>query len=205
MTEANKSSKTQLQRREEAINKIIDSAITLISEKGVKDITMAEIGIHAGYSRGLPHQYFASKDLLIEAVLRTIIERFNERRKRDISITEGLDSIKAIVTAYLQPTVNYWRFTKAFILIISDLSIIEGPLSIFIKKHNQRNLDFIIYHLNIAKNNGQISAELPSNDLAILLISALRGLYLQALTDQKLDLNSINSSISIILEKLSLS
>ena len=79
MAEELKTSRTQVQRREEAVRKILDAAIELIAQRGVKDLTMAEVGIHAGYSRGLPHQHFGSKENLIDAVLHAIVEKFNQR------------------------------------------------------------------------------------------------------------------------------
>lgn len=202
MTEALKTSKTQLQRREEAISKILDSAITLISEKGVNDLTMAEIGIFAGYSRGLPHQYFGSKDNLIESVLRTIIERFNDRRKKIKKSADGIESIKVLVSAYLERAEEDWKASKAFIMLISDPSLIDGPLKEFINKHHQRNIEFIIRHLRIAKDTRQIQSVLPEEDLAIIIMGTLRGIALQALTDKQINLKSINNSMNLILDQL---
>lgn len=202
MSEPLKTSKTQLQRREEAISKILDSAITLISEKGVKDLTMAEIGIFAGYSRGLPHQYFGSKDNLIESVLNTIIERFNDRRKKIKKSADGIDSIKTVVSAYLERSEEDWKASKAFIILISDPTLTDGVLKEFISKHHQRNIEFIVRHLRIAKQLGQISNNLPEEDLAIIIMGTLRGIALQALTDKQINLKSINQSMSAILDKL---
>ena len=202
MSEALKTSKTQLQRREEAISKILDSAITLISEKGVKDLTMAEIGIFAGYSRGLPHQYFGSKDNLIESVLRTIIERFNERRRKIKKSADGVDSIKTLVSAYLERAEEDWKASKAFIILISDPTLTDGPLREFINKHHQRNIEFIVRHLGVAKELGQIRNQLPEQDLAIIIMGTLRGIALQALTDKQINLKSINQSMNLILDQL---
>lgn len=202
MSESTKTTKTQLQRREEAISKILDSAITLISEKGVKDLTMAEIGIFAGYSRGLPHQYFGSKDNLIESVLRTIIDRFNDRRRNMKKSADGIESIKTLVSAYLERSEQDWISSRAFIILISDPTLNDGPLKDFINKHHQRNIQFIVRHLITAKELGQIKNQIPEQDLAVIIMGTLRGIAVQALTDQQLNLKSLNQSMNVIIDQL---
>ena len=46
--------RTQAQRREEAARLILDAATRIVAEKGLDELTLAEAGAAAGYSRGLP-------------------------------------------------------------------------------------------------------------------------------------------------------
>lgn len=199
MIEESKTLRTQAQRKEEAVRKILDSAIELIAQRGVKDLTMAEIGIHAGYSRGLPHQHFGSKENLIEAVLHSIIEKFNERRKKFPASADGLESIKALFSTYLERDPASWQASKAFIILVSDASLADSPNRAFINKLNKKNIEFIAKHISIAR--GGNSAKISNNALAIILMSTMRGLALQALTDSTKDFNEVHLALNHLLDR----
>ena len=199
MAEEPKTSRTQVQRREEAVRKILDTAIELIAQRGVKDLTMAEVGIHAGYSRGLPHQHFGSKENLINAVLHSIVEKFNQRRKNQKPVAAGVESIKALFSTYLERDSASWQASKAFIFLISDASLAESPHRDFINKLNKKNVDFIAKHLSIARA-GQVSG-VTNHALAVILMSTMRGLALQALTDSEINFKEVLTALNFILDK----
>jgi len=62
--------RTQHERREEAGRRILDSAMALVSEKGVAGMTLNEAGERAGYSRGLPAHHYGNKEGLLVAADR---------------------------------------------------------------------------------------------------------------------------------------
>lgn len=200
MAEESKTSKTQIQRKEEAVRKILDAAIELIAQRGVKDLTMAEIGIHAGYSRGLPHQHFGSKENLIDAVLHAIVEKFNQRRTNQKTVPDGVESIKALFSTYLERDTASWQASKAFIFLISDASLPESPHRDFINKLNKKNVDFIAKHLSIARA-GEGASKASNHALAVILMSTMRGLALQALTDSEINFKEIIRALNFILDK----
>lgn len=197
-----KTPKTQAQRKEEAVRKILDAAIELISQRGVKDLTMAEIGIHAGYSRGLPHQHFGTKENLIHAVLQSIVEKFNQRRKKQTQVAEGIESVKALIATYLERDPADWQASKAFIMLISDASLAESPHREFINKLHKKNVEFIAKHLQVARQSVPQPIDVSDQALAVILMSTMRGLALQALTDSAMDFKGVQRAINGILDKL---
>ena len=201
MTEESKTSKTQVQRKEEAVRKILDAAVELIAQRGVKDLTMAEIGIHAGYSRGLPHQHFGSKENLIHAVLQSIVQRFNERRQKQQLVADGVDSIKALFATYLDRDPFEWKLSKAFIMLISDASMHESRHRNFINKLHKKNVEFLVKHLQIARKESQSNTAISDQTLAVILMSTMRGLALQALTDKSMNFKEVQAAMNAILDK----
>lgn len=86
--------RTQVERKDDSEQKMIDAAIRLIAKKGMEGLTLGAVGIEAGYSRGLPSHHFGTKAELIRAVARTIK---NKNFKDLASVTEGalgLDGLK---------------------------------------------------------------------------------------------------------------
>lgn len=63
-------------RRAESDRQMLRAALSLISRHGTVGASMAQIGIDAGYSRGLPVERFGTKLALLEAAIDAIEERF---------------------------------------------------------------------------------------------------------------------------------
>jgi AcrR family transcriptional regulator len=57
--------RTQAQRSAEARERLLQAAAALIAEGGLGALTVAEVGRRAGYSRGIAHYHFGSKDALV--------------------------------------------------------------------------------------------------------------------------------------------
>jgi AcrR family transcriptional regulator len=71
--------RTQAQRRAEDEHRILQAAIRIISERGVDQLTLAEAGEGAGYSRALPAHYFGSREDLIVAVADHLVTSYRRR------------------------------------------------------------------------------------------------------------------------------
>ena len=61
--------RTQAERRDESQRRLLEAAAALIQERGMAAATFENIGVRAGYSRGLATQHFGSKQGLIEALI----------------------------------------------------------------------------------------------------------------------------------------
>ena len=60
---------TQAERTEISDSRMLDAAVSLIVEQGPAGTSLKEVGMLAGYSRGLAGQRFGSKDALFAFVL----------------------------------------------------------------------------------------------------------------------------------------
>ena len=67
---------TQAQRTEISDNRMMDAAVALIVDRGPAATSLKEVGLMAGYSRGLAGQRFGSKEKLFAFVLRQIGENW---------------------------------------------------------------------------------------------------------------------------------
>ncbi len=63
---------TQAERTEISDMKMLDATVDLIVSRGPSATSLKEVGLKAGYSRGLASQRFGSKDNLMAFVLRNI-------------------------------------------------------------------------------------------------------------------------------------
>ncbi|HEY7776757.1 MAG TPA: TetR family transcriptional regulator [Kineobactrum sp.] len=88
--------RTQAERTALSDTRMFDAAIKLISEHGTERTTLKEIGELAGYSRGLAHSRFGSK----EGFLGQLFTRFDGRWKAHINSHVGEKSgVEAVLAA----------------------------------------------------------------------------------------------------------
>jgi len=80
-------------RRAESDRKMLRAALSLISRHGTVGASMAQIGIDAGYSRGLPVQRFGTKLALLEAAIDAIEERFLRKVTERTADKHGLAAL----------------------------------------------------------------------------------------------------------------
>src|SRR5690348_14480384 len=104
--------RTQQQRRAETERRVLDAAVALIAERGSRAVTLAEVGQAAGYSRGIVHAHFGSREQLLAAVVRDA-QRFDVPEASGT----GLDRLTAMVRAYLANVALRRPATGAFLLM----------------------------------------------------------------------------------------
>tara|TARA_Y100001970_G_C14141843_1_gene807567 strand:- start:178 stop:816 length:639 start_codon:yes stop_codon:yes gene_type:complete len=86
---------TQAQRTEISDMRMLDAAIALIVERGPAATSLKEVGLKAGYSRGLAGQRFGSKDNLMAFVLRNVGDTWLQQLKIKTGGKTGLVAIHA--------------------------------------------------------------------------------------------------------------
>lgn len=98
---------TRQQNRASALAKLLDQAMTLVSEEGVAALSIEALGRATRVSRVQLRQQFASDDALLEAVLEHSCARFD----RAIEETaQGLQGPGAWLRAYVMASL--WEFTR---------------------------------------------------------------------------------------------
>lgn len=194
-------SRTQEQRREESINGMVQAAIELIAEKGVAGLTMAEVGIKAGYSRGLAHLHFGSKEKLLAECLEYLSRDFNTQRKKGGLDTSGIQGIYSLVDAYTQRPEGAVNRIRAMFFIVLDSSVIDSPLYGFVQAYNEKNMAYAEFKLNEAKTLGQVHQDLDTPSSAFILMSLLRGISVHRLNQANMDMTEVKAEILRLVQK----
>ena len=73
------SGRTHAGRRREAETRIVQAAFEIVAQRGVDQLTLAEVGEKAGYSRALPAHYFANREALLAAVAEHAVKNYRKR------------------------------------------------------------------------------------------------------------------------------
>lgn len=91
--------RSQAERSATSDRQMFDSAIQLIIERGPEKTTLTDIGIRAGYSRGLAAYRYKTKDVFYTALIEHLHDAWCRELDRAIANTQGRDSVISAVTA----------------------------------------------------------------------------------------------------------
>ncbi|MGO4255381.1 TetR/AcrR family transcriptional regulator [Marmoricola sp. RAF53] len=93
--------RTQAERRAESERRLLDAAAALVVERGIEGTSLAEIGRVAGYSHGLVHHRFGSKEALVERLNTEAVRLFTSRTVTAVGSTRGLAALRIVADTYL--------------------------------------------------------------------------------------------------------
>ncbi len=135
---------TQAERTGISDNKMLDAAVRLIVDHGPAATSLKEVGLMAGYSRGLAGQRFGSKDKLFAFVLRHVGEVWLDQLKDATEEKNGLAAIHDALDQHYRFCVEAPDQVRAFYTLWfesvnagSELSAIIGNI------HNRRHQDMV--------------------------------------------------------------
>jgi AcrR family transcriptional regulator len=80
-------------------DRISEAACATILEKGVANLTVADVGKRADVSTALVHYHFASKNKLLSAACERLVGRRSEARIRALGAAPGLGAVDALWSA----------------------------------------------------------------------------------------------------------
>lgn len=188
--------RTQIERREEAEVRMLSAAERIIALRGVERLTLADVGLEAGYSRGLPTHHFGNRQALLRAVTKSIQTKFLEQLEDAAGDKKGITALDALIRYYFGRKDPAWISTRvALVMLVSSMqagSDINDLMSQYNKNWNQ----LIEGHLHYGLSNGEIRADIDVSSYASLIYGAMRGVMLQYLVDQKqVDLQSVCESM----------
>jgi AcrR family transcriptional regulator len=182
--------RTQAARREAAEQRLLDAAIRLIAERGIKGTTLGDVGEAAGYSSGLTAHHYKTKDGLLRAVTAEIHRRFRQGLAVVALAEPGLERLLATVDIYL--AVKDTRSARALALIQKEALTAQSEYRGILRKFNRQSIDGIALQIQAGIDKGEIRSDVNALAQATLTLAALRGARTQWLqAADKVDLAKV--------------
>lgn len=193
--------RTQAERREEAEQRLLEAALGIVARRGTARLTLAEVGVAAGYSRGLPAQRFGNKAGLLRALAAHIGGRFSAQLKAAPRRKPGLDAIRGHIRVYFSRADPDWTTTRALLMMLAEGLTADSDMRADFAAYNRSALSFFEHHLKAAIDNGEIAATADPDATALLLLGALRGTMLQWLLDDTIELHRLRDRLLAIVDR----
>lgn len=178
-------------RREEAEERMLKAAVKIVAERGLENLTLAECGEAAGYSRGLAPHYFGSKEGLISAIAQHIVDDYIRRLRADRPNRVGLSGLLDHVAYYIDSSRRDVNEVRAFHAVLGS-ALKQAPLSAAVAQLNRNSAYSFIKTIRSGIERKEIRADVNPRAQAALILSALRGVITQWLLDSEhIDLDGI--------------
>lgn len=169
----------QSERRNLAERSLLDAARRLVARRGVDQTSVADIGVDAGYSRGLVNHRFGSKTALLQALARdsqqaveSIFQDTNE---------DKLESLIELMESYLSWIGNSTEDARAFLAMWGAALPEESVLQSVFVGFDDRFRHRIGGMVNAGQANGTITADVDPIGVAISYMAMLRGIGMQTM------------------------
>lgn len=181
--------RSHAERRETSERRLLEAALAIVARRGAVRMTLAEVGEAAGYSRGLPAHRFGSKAGLVHALAGYIGERFGEQRKQGPSRRPGLDAILGNIHFYFSRKGEAFVATRALLVMMTESSMAPASgLRDEVAAYNRSALAWFEQHIRLGMAQGEIAPGTDPAVTAVILLGAMRGVMLQWLVDEQIDL-----------------
>jgi AcrR family transcriptional regulator len=175
--------RAQAKRREVSDRQMMRAATKLIGTRGVAGTTLAEVGITAGYSRGLPADRFGNKAEFLQAVLDFMDNWLQLRLDKATKQHSGVAGLKARISAHIE-SARMSPMAAAALYSLYVESLFAAPeLRPRVTQMTERWRNGILANLREAQCAGEIYSDVDCQQYASLILGTLRGLMIEHLIE----------------------
>ncbi|MBV8413112.1 MAG: TetR/AcrR family transcriptional regulator [Alphaproteobacteria bacterium] len=187
--------RSHAERRQAAESRIVQAAFDIVARRGVDQVTLAEAGEEAGYSRALAAHYFASKEALLAAVAEHALEKYRLRMLAAIEPGRtGREAVLDGIAFYFNETRKWPKRLRAFFEVM-NAGLRWPSIAPTVARLNAIMIERFANHIRSAQDSGQIRANLDAKAEAIAITGAMRGIMGQWLIDpDSIDLDTVRDN-----------
>lgn len=184
-------------RGEQSRETILDVAERHFGDWGYRGASIAAIAEDAGISDpGLLHHY-RSKGGLLKALLD---QRFSVD---EVKLLEGetvpTARLLALVKDIIRENVGRRTGVKLLMVLLTEGISTEHPAHDYFQRRYAHVREIFARHVRTGQAEGEIRTDIPSEQLATLLVAAMDGLQLQWLLDERVDMTAAIETFAAIL------
>jgi AcrR family transcriptional regulator len=187
--------RTHAERRREAETKIVQAAFEIVAQRGVDQLTLAEAGEKAGYSRALPAHYFENREALLAAVAEHAVKNYRRRlSERNLPAEDGVQSLLATIAFYLDDSRGWPKKLRAFYEVL-DAGLRWPSIAEVVARLNREWIDRIAAQIRAGQRQGDIRADIDPVAEAVAISGAMRGIMSQWLiAPDSIDLDAVRDA-----------
>jgi AcrR family transcriptional regulator len=176
--------RSQAERRAESDQSLLKAAAELMSNQGYGATTLEQIGLRAGYSRGLVTQRFQSKEGLVVALVELLHREFAAATFGNPAAHDtGRAAILSAIEYYMAHLTDDLAQLRAYFVLMSEsIGVIPEIRGAFVTANRQFR-DHLREKLLEGQADGSIAPDLDADKAANALMSLVTGHTLICLVD----------------------
>jgi AcrR family transcriptional regulator len=194
--------RTQEERRTEAEKRLLSAAAELIAEAGPSGVTLANVGERAGYSRGLATHHFGSKGAMMQRLVDSVTTGFREQVFVETASDTVLDQALGLVRAYFHELAQTRPANRARLVLWADAVATGAPdIRSAMLASDRAFREELAKRIQRGQAAGEFAQSSDAEAAATVIIGMLRGVALQSMLDDELDLDACRIEIEEVLTK----
>ena len=188
--------RTQEQRRTEARQQLLNAAATIITERGLTGLTLADVGERAGYSRGITNHHFGSKAALIKELVQQVCREFGEATEPALQLAAPVEQIVGTCRIFMRVLASLPIIHRAFLTLWAESVASEHELRGVMDMYDRSFRSAVAAITERGILDGAINPDVKPSAFAAALLGQLRGVALQhLLAPDSIDLEEVSSEI----------
>jgi AcrR family transcriptional regulator len=200
MTDGMDGPRTQEVRRTEAERRLIAAAAEMVAEVGPSKVTLANVGERAGYSRGLATHHFGSKGALMQRLVEAVTHQFRDAMFDQGGADDPVAALRTLIDIYFGVVTDLQPVNRARLVLWADA--VANPTEDTRARMLAADREFreeIEKPIKVAVSSGRLPHTIDPHGLATVIIAMLRGVALQSLIDEHVDLDAARSEVEALL------
>ena len=187
--------RTHAERRREAESKIVQAAFEIVARRGVDQLTLAEAGEEAGYSRALPAHYFENREALLAAVAEHAVNNYRKRlSEQNVGSRDGIDALLSSIAFYLDDSRGWPKKLRAFYEVI-NAGLRWPSIADVVARLDREWIERVAAQIRIGQGRGEIRADIDPVAEAVTVCGAMRGIMSQWLiAPDSIDLDKVRDA-----------
>ncbi len=186
---------TQAERTELSDRRMLEVAARLIVERGISSTKLTDVGVQAGYSRGLAAMRFGTKAGLLSRVVRFALSNWISRMQRTVGSNTGLAAVYAAIDAqdqWFQEASIEMRALYGIFFHSTDAGADYRANVARTLSAQRRDLSNWIRE---ARDAGELPADTDPEREGRQILSAMLGIVYQWIMDPSLDAHGMHSAL----------
>lgn len=195
--------RTQAERTALSDKRMFQAAIELINERGTQKTTLKEIGERAGYSRGLAHSRFGSKDGFLNQLFVNFDGRWKAHLNRYVGTKVGIKAVKSAANALRDFLNEEYSYLRAMYVLWYESLGHESEIRNKLADHHRIYREEATHWVSAGIASGEIDPRINAEQFAVQYCAFIFGVVYQWLVDaEALDLDAIFDDYEANVERL---
>lgn len=187
--------RTQAERRAESDRRLLHAAAELVVERGIEGTSLAEIGRRAGYSHGLVHHRFGSKEALVERLNAEAVRMFTDITSAAVGSTRGLPALRIVADAYLDLVQAPDPLGRVHLVVWTEAIARASERRSYRVAWDRYFRSAFAQLIRDAREDGTVRDDVDPDAIAMVLVGMLRGVALQLMLEPERATPSMRAAV----------
>ena len=186
---------TQAERTELSDRRMLEAAIRLIVERGISRTKLTDVGVEAGYSRGLAAMRFGTKAGLLSRVVRFTLSNWIGQAQRTVGAKTGLAAVFAAIDAQDQWSRESSVEMRALYGVFFQSTDPGADYRANVARTLAAQRRELASWIREARDAGELATNTDPEREARQILCAMLGIVYQWMMDPSLDAHAMHSAL----------